>query len=265
MKIYLTLLFLVAAGCASKPPQIDLSGALSASDYNFELKPDPPTKLSVIVQNDFISAKGEELRRLSTDLLVKNPTNVEALNGLGIYYFKRGVYDTSMMLLNKALAADPKSAMTLNNLAIIYIKKGLMRDSLLALAKANEIQPSNKEIIFNWAALEELNRNYDQVISLYQKSNSMIFSGEVEMNAFAVAFVARGQYEKAEAIYKSVLGKNPQNAKTLLNLAYLKIEKQQDVLTGRQLLRKLKQVDTSYESNELVKQLEEKIQLLVKI
>ena len=267
MKIFIyVLLFLVVTGCASKPPQTDaaVGGSISDSDYSFDLKLQDPTKFGVEFQNGFGSPEGEELRKLSARLLVENPNNVEALNTLSIYYFKKGIYDTSVMLLNKALAAEPASGMTLNNLAVVYFKKGLMRDSLLALAKANEVQLNNREAILNLAVLEELNRNYDKVISLYEQSNKKIFAGEVELNAFAVSYVARNQYAKAEAIYKSVIDKNPKSAKTLLNLAYLKIEKQQDFATGRKLLERLKQVDTGYEANDLVKQLDSKIKPQVK-
>ncbi len=267
MKIYLSiLLFLAVTGCASKPSQLETPGSLpgSETDYNFDLKLQNPTKLGPGFQNGFSSIEGDDLRKLSTGLLVESPNNVEALNALSIYYFKKGIYDTSVMLLNKALAAEPASVMTLNNLGVVYFKKDLMRDSLLALAKANEVQPNNKEVILNLASLEEINRNYDKVISLYEQSNKNIFASEVEMNAFAVSYVARNQYAKAEAIYRSVLDKNPKSAKTLLNLAYLKIEKQQDFSNGRKLLEKLKQVDTSYQSNDLVKQLDNKVQLPTK-
>lgn len=264
-KIIISLLFVIT-GCATSPRQDSISQnvALSDADANYDLILQAPTKLGQEFNDQFIAGHLEDLRQLSTDELVQNPRHVEALNGLAIYYFKKGILESSAMLLNKALSIEPASGMTLNNLGVVYFKQGLERDSVLVFAKAIEIQPKNKEAILNLASLFEKNRDYDKAIGLYDQIDKKIFSGEVGLNAFATAYGSRNQYPQAENIYKMILQKNSQSAKTLFNYAYLKIEKMQDYSGGKQLLEKLKQVDSRYQANATVAQLEEKLQQQVK-
>jgi tetratricopeptide (TPR) repeat protein len=68
--------------------------------------------------------------------LDSEPDNVNALNNLGVLYFKKESYDDALRYLSKATEADPGRDYVHNNLGMLYSEMGMHEEAKAEFEKA---------------------------------------------------------------------------------------------------------------------------------
>ncbi|MBW2105038.1 MAG: tetratricopeptide repeat protein [Deltaproteobacteria bacterium] len=154
-----------------------------------------------------------------------DPTNEEAKNNLGIFYFKQGDYANAKIYYTAALPASqaqekPYHADVYNNLGIIYAKEGMIINAEDAYNNAIRITTTKNldytNAYYNRGNLYYEQKKYDQAIADYTVTIDFFKSAKDMDYDYSDAYYNRGlcyfnknQYDQAIAEYQEAININP--------------------------------------------------------
>lgn len=124
---------------SSKWNVISLNEYRNLSKFNIE-KYQLNYAMAALAQSDYTEAEN-----IFFDLLQQDPSNVSALNSLGIIYFTVKNYDESLKFFNKAIYYNPRVEESYVNRHHVYCLKKEFNLALKDINKAIEISPSYPE------------------------------------------------------------------------------------------------------------------------
>jgi len=154
-----------------------------------------------------------------------DPTNEEAKNNLGIFYFKQGDYTNAKIYYTAALPSSqaqekPYHADVYNNLGVIYAKEGMSINAEDAYNNAIRITTTKNldytNAYYNRGNLFYDQKKYDQAIADYTVTIDF-YEGAKDIDYdYSDAYYNRGlcyfnknQYDQAIAEYQSAININP--------------------------------------------------------
>ena len=156
-----------------------------------------------------------------------DPTNEEAKNNLGIFYFKQGDYTNAKIYYTAALPSSPAQekpyhADVYNNLGVIYAKEGMSINAEDAYNNAIRITTDpNKPLgytnaYYNRGNLFYEQKKYDQAITDYTVTIDFFKAAKDMDYDYSDAYYNKGlcyfnknQYDQAITEYQSAININP--------------------------------------------------------
>ena len=160
-------------------------------------------------------AEAEQMCRL---LLRKVPSQVDAMQLLGILLERRGRYDQAAQLLREAIRQAPGHAHLNNSLGMVLIQLKKPEEAVMEFKKALEIRPDFAKAYNNLGvALMRLDR-IDEAINACRQAIRLQGNFKQAHNNLGLALKKAGKLEEAVASYKKAVGLDPQYAGALSNL-----------------------------------------------
>lgn len=277
MKIKYNLIpFLVTAlltsGCVNKPAAKNdyqdptatedalESNLAKLDDAATDVKPTAPKAMPPGAEdsmNQTIKKQSEaDIVKAANDLLIVNPTNLKALNALGLSNYKKGKYKAAEYFLNKALKAHSTEPGLYNNLALVKLAQNEQRDAI-KLLKAGLVQKSNDiALLTNLGSIYATQKDYaNAVIALepVYKNSSKDF--KIAAN-YAVSLAGTKKFPEATKVYEKLLSDNGSSREIMLNFSIHLIENVQNYKQGLDLINRLKFVGVPDEARNVIKELE---------
>ncbi len=255
-------------GCSSKEKKDNdatmnealRSGVNSVMDFNDSLtetgqvKPSPrqETPLSIAGSkapsssiywnlNEAIKIQNDEMIvKESTQILLKNPGDLRALNAMAVSSYRKGRYNLARYLLNKAKQAHPNSSEVYSNLGVVDLAVDDKRSAIQNFKKALQLNSEDAVAAANVGSLYVREKDYAKARVALEVAYRKGFRDPKTLNNYAVALAANGKYDKANDIYEEVLKQQPSNKEALFNSSVLLIEHLKKYNEGLDRLQKLK-------------------------
>ncbi len=280
MKKYLLLTVLFIAACSSTPKPTQSSedsmgmGMDSVSDAPMpqeeapkapekhdepEVKPAPVASSQYSNLNSAIKSQNDEgIYRAATDILAQNGGDARALNALAMYHFKKGRFDLSRYLLNKAISANPGMAELYSNLGVVQMAQNERREAIKSFKKALSINGLEPVAGANVGSIYVQEKDYKKGLLALEMAYSRGVRDPRVLNNYAIALTATGSYDKAADLYKKVVKEDSNNREALLNYAILLVDKMEKYKDGLEIISRLKFVGGPTGSSNRINALENK-------
>lgn len=216
-----------------------------------------PAKISELKQA-ITSGNPEQIKTVSTDVLMSNPKDVKALNALAVYYMGKRQYSAASLLLDKAVLVEPRNEILYNNLGMVALALNEQSRAVLMFRKSMELNSKYYRPASNVAAIYLQEKDYSKVLFTLE---SFVTAGEADnagLSNYAVALVATGKDKEAGQIYEQILKGSPDHKAAMLNYSIVLIEKQQKYQEGLDLLNRLKFVGYDNGARQTINDLEVK-------
>jgi Flp pilus assembly protein TadD len=206
----------------------------------------------------------EGIFRAATTALAQNPSDVRALNALGMYHYRKEQYAGALLMFNKALKAAPNMSDLHNNIGLVYLAQEENRDAIASFKKAIELNPRDGAAAANIGAIYVEQKDYTKALVAmeiaYRKNNR----DAGILNNYGIALAANGKYRDAHDMYKKGLDVNPNSKELMLNRAILLIDHLKKNDEGLDLLNKVKFLGVSNEARNRINVLENKAKAGIK-
>ncbi|MBO9667013.1 MAG: tetratricopeptide repeat protein [Bdellovibrio sp.] len=289
-KIIFILSALFVLGCASSPKSTgdgEDSGGLSVTDAPGlegsesssasrakeapEVQAEPEKKPVVIASSQYSALNAtiknqndEAIYKAATDILAQSSADPRASNALAMYHYKRGRFDLSRYLLNKAIAASPRTAELYSNLGVVQLAQNERRDAVKSFRKALEINSQEPVAAANLGAIYVQERDYNKAVMVLDIAQKKGIRDTRVLSNYGIALTATGKYDKAKDMYKAALKENDSNREAMLNYAILLIDKMEKYQDGLEVLNRLKFVGGPADSRNRIIALENKAKAGIK-
>ncbi len=144
-------------------------------------------------------------KQLYQSILAEQPSNIEALNNLGVIAMKEGNTKEALFYFNKVLQYNKNYGKAYNNIGIIMLRDGQKRIAEEYFRKSIELEKDRIDPSLNLAALLRAEKRYEEAgrllegfINTNTKNRSLFLS-------FALIKDDMGQYEVAIEYYRLYL------------------------------------------------------------
>jgi tetratricopeptide (TPR) repeat protein len=139
-----------------------------------------------------------------------NPNDPIILRSLGNAYYMSGQYQQAITSYQKAIEIDPRNADILRNLGRAYAQQGLNNDAITYYKKAIDVNPNDPEAFLGMGSVYNNLGKSEEAAVCYRRA------AELNPNAFNIVMANKIQQDILR--YQKVLGVNPKDTGTLLNI-----------------------------------------------
>ncbi|MEN0057960.1 MAG: tetratricopeptide repeat protein [Bdellovibrio sp.] len=186
------------------------------------------------------SQSDERIYQNATQILAQSPQDAKALNALAMYHFKKGRFDLSRFLLNKAIATSPRQSELYSNLGIVQLAQDERRDAIKSFRKALDVNSDDSVAAANLGAIYVQERDYNKAQVVLETAYRRGQRDPRMLNNYAIALTANRKYDRAEDLYKSALKDNNSNKEVLFNYAVLLVDHLNKFQEGLDMINRLK-------------------------
>lgn len=253
------LVALVLAACASKevPPanMTDSQDGMSLPDQPMVTQapsggssgPTPTTVPAVVTPTaksnllDAIrSGHDETIYRTATQVLSQNPSEVVALNALGIYHYRRGQHLAAQYMFAKAMKLTPNSSELHSNIGLVHLALKERRRAIKSFRKALELNPEDGVAAANVGALYVEDRDFLKAVVPLEIASKKLTKDARVLNNYAAALANTGKQEQAKGLYTEALRLNPNSKEILFNYCVLLVDHLKKPQEAMEYINKLK-------------------------
>lgn len=259
-KITLTIALLALAACSSSPKKETKTDAVASAKVTEApvvekeqeksvavSEPEPEKPKAAVVPSqytalfDAIKAQSDErIYSSATQILTQSPNDVKALNALSMYHYKRGRFELSRFLLNKAIVASPKTAELYSNLGIVQLAQNERREAVKSFRKALDINNDDPVAAANLGAIYVQEKDFGKAQVVLETAYRKGVRDARVLNNYAVALTANGKYDKAEDIYKVIIKDNANNKEAMYNYSVLLVDRMGKFQEALDVINRLK-------------------------
>ena len=200
--------------------------------------------LSLAIKN-YQQNELSEAQILYDKILKIDPTNVIALNNLGVIYQEFKEYPKSVESYEKAIKFDPTHAQSLNNLGFLYQKLGKLRKAQSCLEKAIEIDPNSIDANNNLGVLYQKSGEYQKAQSYFEKVIEINPDFQQAIYNLGVIHGELDEHQKAQGYFEKVIEINPKYLDAYNNLGVL-YQKLGELRKAQNYLEKAIEIDPNY-------------------
>lgn len=274
----LIILSLILAGCSSSsvkeespenvttPPAEQVGDAVVETKVEEPVRPvvqTPPSQYAAL--NEAIKTQNDDgIYRAATQILSQSPSDTRALNALAMFHYKKGRFDLSRYLLNKAIAANAKSAEIHSNMGIVQLAQNERRDAIKSFRRALEVNSNDAVAAANLGSIYAQDRDYNKAIVVLETAYKRGVRDPRLLNNLGIALAATGKYDRAEGMYQAVLKEDSNNKEALYNYATLLIDFMGKYQDGLEQINRLKFVGGPSEVRNRIIALENKAKAGIK-
>jgi protein O-GlcNAc transferase len=139
------------------------------------------------------------------EILKVQPNNVSALHFIGVIYYQRKDYNTSIEYIRKAIHFGPNYVDAYNNLGIVLQEAGQIDLAIACYQKATELNPHFVRAYHNLGTALKEKWQIDEAIIHYQKALQLDPEFAEAYNSLGDALQDQGKLEEAEKCYRHAL------------------------------------------------------------
>lgn len=121
--------------------------------------------------------KPEEAQAALKHALAIDPAHWEAAYHLGVLYFKTGMYEAAVRLLQQCLKAHPDSIRALYHLGLAYNKKDQPGRAIECLNRVCELDPENSRAHYYLGVAHDKKGQYEKALLCYQAADRLGTNG----------------------------------------------------------------------------------------
>jgi tetratricopeptide (TPR) repeat protein len=156
----------------------------------------------------------------------------------GVTYHKQHHYEQAEQKYELALKIQPDFAEAKKNLSIVYYTQA--KDNLSVHKDITAVAYAQKALDEGYGKVEcyhimancyKDSGDYNNLILVCDKLNSLTPNDENVLNHLALAYLKTGQIEKSQDVYKKILLMNPKNSAANQNLEYINYKRSDILLT----------------------------------
>jgi Flp pilus assembly protein TadD len=241
----------------------DMIPSLSqTSDLENEVRPESKKNIPASSEdalNQMIKKQSDaDINKAAHDLLMTHPTNMRALNALGLMNYKKGKYKAAEHFFNKALKTSSDEAGLYNNLAIVKLAQGEQREAVKLFKLGLTYKSDDIGILTNLGSIYLGQKDYTNAeVALEKVYNRGTKDFKVSTN-YAISLAANKKYSEATALYSKLLAENSSSREIMLNYSIHLVENIKDYKQGLDVINRLKFVGVPEGSRNLINDLENK-------
>lgn len=256
-KLIISFLLLALVGCSSSSKKAetktDTSSAIAEAPAVQKEEPlkqvsEEPVRPQTPVQpsqhailDEAIKAQSDDrIYQAATQILIQSPNDVKSLNALAMYHYKRGRFDLSKYLLNKAISANPKTAELYSNLGITQLAQNEKREAIQSFRKALSTNPNEAVAAANLGSIYVQDKDYSKAQVVLEMAYRKGMRDARILNNYAIALTGQKKYSQAQDMYKAILKENGNNKEALYNYATLLVDQMGQYQEGLELINRLK-------------------------
>lgn len=147
-----------------------------------------------------------------------HPTNLHALQLMGLVKHATGQFDTAIDIFNKTLEIEPENSENYNNLGLCYSNTGQYDKAIDMLRKAIELNPSCAYFHNNLGLQYRHKDNIDAAIQSFQNALA-ISESDISWGMLGGCYGEKLELYEAEKCFKKALEINPKFAGAHVDLA----------------------------------------------
>lgn len=103
-------------------------------------------------------------------ILEANPTNIEAINNLGILLAFRNRRDEAIQRFQSAILLQPGNVESNNNLGVLWQDKGKIEQAIQHIEKAHQLSPEDAQISYNLGMALHRKSDYENATKYYEEA-----------------------------------------------------------------------------------------------
>ncbi|MCK5243056.1 tetratricopeptide repeat protein [bacterium] len=149
-----------------------------------------------------------------------NSADEEALVLLGSVYLRVGKLQESERILKKVLKINPDNIDAQNSIGLVYFNQNRPDTAVRALQKSLNIQPDNLDALNNLAFVYAALNKVDAAIGIYKRIRNIDPKSAFSYECLAQLYYIQQKYSNVIKIYHQSKGKIPENAKLLNHVAF---------------------------------------------
>lgn len=283
--LWTTLLILGLSACSSSPTKIEESPASNAGDSPSDVwdkgsaaptaapvKNEKPAPMKAEVSKDpwsdlnaaIKSQNDEQIRSVSSQILMQVPGDDRALNSLAMYHYKKGHFDLAAYLLGKAIQKNPRRAALHSNLGLVQLAKNDRLIAIKSFRRALEVDADDGIANANLGSIYVAERDFMKAAVVLEMAYRRGIRDGKALNNFGVALMATGKPERALSIFQEGLKDNPNSRELLMNQAIVLVDHLHQYKEGLDAINRLKFVGAPSESRDRLSSLENEAKAGVK-
>lgn len=200
----------------------------------------------------------------SRELLIRSPNNISALNALALFYFKKGQFETSKTLLNKAISIEPQVSLLYSNLGFVVQSQGQEDEAAQLYRQSLKVDSFNGIAAANIGALYLKRKDYRKAQVAFEIAVEKGQRDWKTLSNYGVALTALGNYDLAFKNLKSAATLQSQNLEVNLNLAILLIEHMNKLPEGLEVINKIRFIGPGPDLRKKISELENRAKSVLK-
>ena len=214
--------------------------------------------------------KKSEILDSISNVLDQDSNHLEALNLLGIYYYKQRSPGLARLVFERAQSAHPKTPALHNNLGILELSEGDQRQAILQLKSAIALKSSYEVAVSNLSSIYLKYRDYKRALGpledSYRETKRDLSQGDegavrIASN-YAAALTGSGDPKRAKSVYENVLDGKSRDIDVMMNYAILLVRVLKEKKEAVRVLSKIKFVSDNSQVLGKVKDLEQELEQL---
>ena len=103
-------------------------------------------------------------------ILKANPTNIEAINNLGIILAFRNRKDEAIQRFQSAILLQPANIESNNNLGVLWLDKSKIEQAIQHIEKAHQLSPEDAHISYNLGMAFHRKSDYENAAKYYEEA-----------------------------------------------------------------------------------------------
>jgi protein O-GlcNAc transferase len=151
----------------------------------------------------------DEAEALCRNILARKSKHADALSLLGLIFYQRKDYDTSIDYLQKASQQNPANYYLHNNLGTAYKARKDFDSAITCYRKALQLNPDFADAHNNLGSVLQEKMDIDKAILCYQEALGLDAQNADAYFNLGTAFKVKGEMDKAMACYGKALEFNP--------------------------------------------------------
>jgi protein O-GlcNAc transferase len=162
----------------------------------------------------------QQAKQICEQILIKKPSNFNAMHLLGIIYCRMGNYDISIKYIRKALQNNPNIADAYFNLGVSLKKQGQYEEAITCYQKALQLDPNFSEAYCNLGVILKEQCYYEEAKTYLEKAlqiNPTFVDALVNLGNI---LSDQGKVKEAENQYRYALQINPNFAPCYSNILF---------------------------------------------
>lgn len=205
-----------------------------------EVKRETPNASYAPLSEAYRSQNDEGIAKAATNILSQNPTDVKALNALGLYHYRKGRFQAARYFFNRALASSPNSAELYNNLGLVSLAMNDQKEGIRNLRRALDLNPNDGIVAANLGSIYVQEGDYSKALAALEIAVKKGMRESRTLTNYGIALASAGKYDAAKSVYDEALKQNSANKEALYADAALLIDRMKQYQEGLDQLNRLK-------------------------
>jgi Flp pilus assembly protein TadD len=227
-------------------------------------KRETPVNAYAPLSEAYRSQNEEGIYRAAVQILSQNPSDVKALNALGIYHYRKGRPLAARLFFSRAAQSAPRSAEIQNNQGLVSLAIGEEKEAIRSFKKALELNPSDAIAAANLGSIYVQEKDYGKALGVLEIAVRKGNRDAKTLNNYGVSLAAAGKYDEAKSAYNDALKISSNSQETLFNSAVLLIEHLKQYQNGLDQLNRLKSLGPAQDMRNKMNALENKAKTGIK-